>query len=84
MDKFKYEKMPGWTWGAPLCLAFISLMVFGIGGFILMIGSLFFSVVGYKVMERKNRDKQIGWFVGFFTGAVGVLVLIFIPKKKVD
>lgn len=41
-----------------------------------------FGVLCSKIARRKNRDK-VGWFfIGFFLGVIGLLIILCIPKEE--
>lgn len=43
---------------------------------------IIFGVLCAKIARRKNRDK-VGWFfIGFFLGVIGLLIILCIPKEN--
>ena len=39
--------------------------------------------LGSYLCERKNRSRTMGFVLGFMFGFIGILVIVFIPKKPV-
>ena len=41
-------------------------------------------VIGAKLMKSKNRSEVIGVIMGLLLGLIGLIILLLIPKKKIE
>lgn len=42
------------------------------------------AIIGAKLMKQKNRSEVIGAILGVLLGIIGLIIILFIPEKKIE
>lgn len=50
----------------------------------ILIVAVIMGAIGAYVSERKGRKHREGFLMGFFLGIIGVLIVLLLPKKKIE